>query len=81
MDRRDYKRRGTSSNPGVDRYGRLAKVRDNMLRQRGYTDVQNYGNDDSVLMTKAQVTRMDSIRNPVSKADYVNKVYQGLSNG
>lgn len=52
-----------------------------MLRQRGYTDVQNYGNDDSVLMTKAQVTRMDSIRNPVSKADYVNKVYQGLSNG
>lgn len=52
-----------------------------MLRQRGYTDVQNYGNDDSVLMTKAQIAKMDSIKNPSTKANYVNRVYQGLSNG
>lgn len=75
MDRRD------NYNGRTDRYGRISAARGNMLRQRGYIDVQNYGNDDSVLMTKSQVAKMDSIRNPIAKANYVNRVYQGLSNG
>ena len=52
-----------------------------MLRQRGYIDVQNYGNNDSVLMTRKQVTRMDSYKNPIARANYVNKLYEGNTVG
>lgn len=61
-----------------DRYIALANARDNMLRGRGYIDVQNYGNDDSVLMTRNQVRRMESIDDPIAKARYVNRIYQNV---
>ena len=81
LDTRDFYRRGTSDNPGVNRYGRLARARNNMLRQRGYTDVQNYTNDDSILLTRKQLSRLDKIKSPKSRVTYINNLYEGNSNG
>ena len=80
LDSRDFRRNGTSNNPGVNRYGRFAAARNNMLRQRGYMAVQNYTNDDDILMSKSQLKRFESLSGQ-NKRDYAQKLYEGNAVG
>ena len=79
LDSRDFRRNGLT-NPGVNRYGRFAAARNNMLRQRGYMAVQNYTNDDDILMSRSQLRKFESLSGQ-SKRDYAQKLYEGNAVG
>ena len=53
---------------------------DNMLRQRGYMAVQNYTNDDDILMSKSQLNKFDSLSGQ-GKRNYAQKLYEGNAVG
>lgn len=78
LDNRDD--RSFSRNPNRDRYRQFANARDNILRQRGYVGVQNYTNDDDVVMTRAQERRFNSLRGEARRR-YVQNLYEGNSAG
>ena len=80
LDNRDYERTRTSRNPNRDRYRQFANARNNILRQRGYIGVQNYTNDDDVVMTRAQAKRFDGLRGEARRR-YVQNLYEGNSAG